>query len=677
MNVHQSFTDREILEVLSLSSKATAIYSTDEIIIESANDAMIAFWGKDRSIIGQPLGVAVPELNGQPFIAMLQRVLRTGITDSGKAIPAETRIRGEKLQVSYFDYEYRAIKNAAGETYCILHTAEDVTANVVNLHALEKAERKAELLNREQQLNEELAASNEELNSTNEELFEAQESLKLLNNELENRVAERTVALAKSEASLKYMIADAPIAIGVFKGREMMVETANQKLLEAWGKTGEIVGKPLHVALPELVGQDFLYILDDVYSTGVPFFGNEIRASVVKNNAVEEVYSNFVYHPLKNMAGQTTHIMLVAHLVTEQVIARRKVEDAEEMLRVSVEAANAGTWYMDVKTRHFKGSARLKELFGFKPEEEISFDDITSKIPEEYRRQVLKGVDMALSKGEPYFLEHPVMRSAEQGETWVSAQGKVFKDGEGKNLHFSGMIMDITQQKRDEHRKNDFISMVSHELKTPLTSLSGYIQLLERNARKTGDESGIQLMHKAGNQLRKMTSMINGFLNISRLESGKIHLQKQEFELDELIRDMIEDTRISSSNFQFHLSPCEPVLVYADRDKVGAVISNLLSNAVKYSPNKNQVIVKCELKNNSAVVSIEDEGLGIDQEDAKKLFQRFYRIDNKDNPNISGFGIGLYLSAEIIQHHGGKIWVESEKGKGSIFYFSLPLQDKA
>ncbi len=672
MNRNCHLTDREILDVLSMSANAFAVYSTEEIIIQIANDAMIAFWGKDRSIIGLPLDEAVPELKGQPFIGMLKNVLKTGITDSGKAVPAETMIGG-KLRTSYYDYEYRAIKNEAGETYCILHSAEDVTSNVLNLQALERAREKEEQLEKEQQFNEELAATNEELNAINEELHQAKQSLQSLNEELEGRVLERTIALAESEASVRYMIADAPIAIAVFKGRDMIIETANQKILEAWGKKSDIIGKPLHIGIPELQGQQFLSILDHVYLTGEPYYGNEVKALVEIDHTIKELYSNFVYHPLKNGQGQVTQIMLIAHVVTDQVLARKKVEDAEEMLRFSVEAANAGTWYMDADTHEFKGSGRLKELFGFDRDEEVSFADITSRIPEDYRERVDAGVKMALSTGEKYYIEHPVVKPGDHKEYWVSAQGKLYANSEGKALHFSGLMLDITRQKQDEHRKNDFISMVSHELKTPLTSLSGYIQLLERNSKKTEDSFSSQMLQKAGNQLNKMTSMINGFLNISRLESGKIHLQKQQFELDALIRDMIDDTRISASNFKFELIPCEPVLVWADRDKIGSVISNLLSNAVKYSPNKHLVVVKCEIKDNNAEVSIKDEGLGIDHDDALRLFERFYRVDHKDNPNISGFGIGLYLSAEIIEHHGGKIWVESEKGKGSTFYFSLPL----
>ncbi|RZJ85873.1 MAG: PAS domain S-box protein, partial [Chryseobacterium sp.] len=485
-------------------------------------------------------------------------------------------------------------------------------------------------------------------------------------------VADRTRALAESEANVRFMLNEAPIAIAIFKGRNLIVDTANQKILEAWGKTKEIIGKPLHIGVPELQGQMFLKVLDNVFTSGEPFYGNEVKAMLKQNDRLEEVYANFVYHPFKNEAGETTHIMLIAQVVTEQVKSRKQAEHAEEMLRVSIEAANAGTWFMDATTRDFNASPRFKELFGFPPDADLTYEEVTARIPENYRAKVKTAVEMVMSNGESYHIEHPILAQAEGKETWVSARGKLYRNDEGFPLHFSGLMLDITQQKKDEIRKNDFIGMVSHELKTPLTSLSGYIQVLHRNAKKLEDSPTAEILNKAHGQLKKMTSMINGFLNISRLESGKIQLQKTTFGLDKLIRDMIEDNSVSSAAHKITLLPCAELMVNADRDKIGSVISNLLSNAIKYSPKRDQIIVICQMVDGMAQVSVQDEGLGIDAADVSRLFQRFYRVENKDNPHISGFGIGLYLSAEIVQHHGGNIWVESEKGKGSTFYFKIP-----
>ena len=168
-----------------------------------------------------------------------------------------------------------------------------------------------------------------------------------------------------------------------------------------------------------------------------------------------------------------------------------------------------------------------------------------------------------------------------------------------------------------------------------------------------------------------MSRMINGFLNVSRLESGKLLIEKSNFNLDELLKETIEETYISQSSHQIILNPTCNVVLNADRDKIGNVISNLISNGLKYSDNGTRLEVTCKLHDTQVEIQIKDEGIGIKPDDIEKLFERYYRVQG--NHTISGFGIGLYLSAEIIERHGGRIWAESEEGKGSVFHFTLPL----
>jgi PAS domain S-box-containing protein len=239
----------------------------------------------------------------------------------------------------------------------------------------------------------------------------------------------------------------------------------------------------------------------------------------------------------------------------------------------------------------------------------------------------------------------------------------------------AGTTRDITERKEDEQRKNDFIGMVSHELKTPLTSLTAILQLLKAKLKKNEDAFVPGALEKANQQVKKMTTMINGFLNISRLESGKIDINKQPFIIGDLVKEVIEETNLTGVSHLIELNICDKMVVNADRDKIGSVLSNLFSNAVKYSPKGSRIEVNCQKSDKEICVSVKDEGLGIRPEDREKVFDRFYRVESHYTSNIAGFGIGLYLSAEIIQRHNGRIWVESEKGKGSTFYFCLPLKN--
>ncbi|MDF2432956.1 MAG: two-component system, OmpR family, sensor histidine kinase VicK [Mucilaginibacter sp.] len=358
----------------------------------------------------------------------------------------------------------------------------------------------------------------------------------------------------------------------------------------------------------------------------------------------------------------------------QKVIQRYHVLD---LPRLAIEAANVGTWIIDEESRVFIASRRVKELFGYKPEEDISFEGAMRQIQEKYRTKVIAGIEEAISKDLPYHMDYPVTGFHDQKLRWVKAVGGLYKDPEGKFSHFSGVMMDITDQKEKELRKNKFIGMVSHELKTPLTTLKAYVQMLHVWARKQKDSFTIGTLTKVEKQVKKMSSMINGFLNLSQVESGKIHLLLQDFELSEVIREAIEETSLLNSSHFITFRPCKPVLINADRDKIEQVIINLLSNAIKYSPKGTPVIVNCEVNNDMVTVGVKDEGMGMKKQDIKKLFERYYRVESKDTEKIPGFGIGLYLCSEIIKHHHGQIWVESKTGEGSTFFFRLPLPKQA
>jgi two-component system sensor histidine kinase VicK len=358
----------------------------------------------------------------------------------------------------------------------------------------------------------------------------------------------------------------------------------------------------------------------------------------------------------------------------EEVIQHYHILD---LPRLAIEAANVGTWIIDEATRVFIASHRVKELFGYGPEEDLSFEVAMKQIQEKYRTKVIAGIDEAISKDLAYHMDYPVTGFHDQKLRWVKAVGGLYKDPEGKFSHFSGVMMDITDQKEKELRKNKFIGMVSHELKTPLTTLKAYVQMLHVWAKKRKDSFTIGTLTKVEKQVKKMSSMINGFLNLSQVESGKIQLLVQDFDICEVIREAIEETSLLNSTHIITFRPCDPVIINADRDKIEQVIINLLSNAIKYSPKGTPVIINCEATNDTVAVSVKDEGMGMKKKDIKKLFERYYRVESKDTEKIPGFGIGLYLCSEIIKHHHGQIWVESKPGEGSTFFFRLPLQKQA
>jgi signal transduction histidine kinase len=317
----------------------------------------------------------------------------------------------------------------------------------------------------------------------------------------------------------------------------------------------------------------------------------------------------------------------------------------------------------------------LKAWFGLTPDDEIELKIATDVIIEADRGKVIEAIDEALdySSGGKYDVEYAIKDSAEAEPKTVRAKGRAVFNERNEPIRLSGIVQDITEQKQDEQRKNDFIGMVSHELKTPLTSLSALIQVLNVKFKNSEDQFVPGALRKATAQVKKMGSMINGFLNVSRLESGKILIEKSNFDIDQLGREVIEDIRLTVTDHQFQLTPCSPINVFADREKISSVLNNLLTNAVKYSPKNSEITLNCKVHLGQVIISVNDQGSGISTVDQQRVFERYFRVTSSQSFTISGFGIGLYLSAEIVERHGGKIWVDSKPGEGSTFYFSLPL----
>lgn len=340
--------------------------------------------------------------------------------------------------------------------------------------------------------------------------------------------------------------------------------------------------------------------------------------------------------------------------------------------KLAVASANIGTWFLDQETSTFLSCARMKELFGYLPDEEMSFEAAIAQIPDKYRQKVIATMKKAMGKQESFYMEYPAIGFHDQVQRWLRVMGGVDKSTD-TTCHFSGVVMDITEQKQNELRRSKFIGMVSHELKTPLTALKAYVQLLNKWAKQKKDDFTISTLSKLEKQVKKMTTMVNGFLNFSGVESGKIHIIKHDFLLNELIKEVIEENSDVTSDHHIILLPCENIKVNADREKIEQVIINLVSNAVKYSDKGTPVEIHCELYEDIVKLSFKDTGIGIEQKDISKLFRPHSRIKTTQTEKISGFGIGLYLSAEIIKHHGGDIGVESETDKGSVFWFTLPV----
>jgi two-component system sensor histidine kinase/response regulator len=238
------------------------------------------------------------------------------------------------------------------------------------------------------------------------------------------------------------------------------------------------------------------------------------------------------------------------------------------------------------------------------------------------------------------------------------------------------LLEEIEFRKDAERKKDEFISIASHELKTPLTSVKGYVQLLERSIAKEDIETVKKHLSKAQSQLEKLNSLIADLLDISKIESGKMKFNKQNFSIDTLVDNVIEIMHQSNPEFKISKKGQANCEIYGDEMRVEQVIVNFLTNAIKYSPGTDKIDLTINISDDQLYVAVKDYGIGMLPEQQNHVFDKFYRVE-ETSQRFQGLGIGLYISSEIIKRHGGKVGVKSEIGQGSEFYFFMPVNLKA
>ena len=402
----------------------------------------------------------------------------------------------------------------------------------------------------------------------------------------------------------------------------------------------------------------------------VPDFRFDVYDSFT--NKSETHYWSCSNTPIFGADNNVAYILKTVVDITGEIRAKKAAIESGNRLRLVTEAAALATWELELKDQSFTYSPRLVEIFGHSLGTSITLEQIRSQInAEDMKNIIAKAYREALATGNYLYVVRVLWPDGSLH--WIKTQGVVIWGEEKTALRMMGTILDITESKSDEIRKNDFIAMASHELKTPLTSIKAYLQMVAKRLNEINDSFVTNAVSKSLYQVNKMADLIHGFLDLSKLESGKLQLNPQSFDINELIDEVIAETDLTSPGTLINFDRNEIILATADREKIEQVIRNFISNAIKYSDKGSEIAIHCKKTAEDVQVSVTDKGIGIKPKDQERLFQRFYRVESEKMKNIAGFGIGLYLSSEIIQRHRGKIGVQSDENKGATFYFSLPL----
>jgi PAS domain S-box-containing protein len=289
----------------------------------------------------------------------------------------------------------------------------------------------------------------------------------------------------------------------------------------------------------------------------------------------------------------------------------------------------------------------------------------------EDKGKVLEVYEGAFENEEAFKIDYRLKKH--DGEyRWIMSHGVPRYSNERGFIGFIGTCIDINDRIDLERQKDDFMGIASHELKTPVTSIKAYAQILHDKFLKANDLNSAAMLAKLDNQIDKLTDLINTLLDVARIQTGQMDFDEDIFDVEEFIAEIVEEAQQTFQTNELVTSTNASGKVFADRARISQVFNNLISNAVKYSPRSSKIIISAERNNGRFIFSVRDYGIGIPEDMQQQIFHRFFRVSESAGNRVSGLGLGLYISSEIIRQQGGRIWLESEPNKGSKFFFSLP-----
>jgi PAS domain S-box-containing protein len=507
---------------------------------------------------------------------------------------------------------------------------------------------------------------------------------------------------AAAEANLREMIKQSPVATTLLKGRDLVIEIANERALEVWGrKHEEVINRAIVEALPEITEQGFDRLLQQVYSSGVPFNGSEVPVQLMRFGKPEIVYLNFIYQPLKNENGQTEGIIGAGIDVTEQVLSRKKIEQSQKELNQLANAVPQLVWVANANGDVIYYNERLAEFSGAKKETDgkwlwkilIHPDDLP---PTE------KAWDEASNSGIEYQMEHRMkMKTGEY--RWFLSRAIPHKDENGRVVKWFGTATDIhsskehasilekevlkrTQElnelnaslKQSNNELQQFAHVASHDLKEPLRKIKTFAGRLVDDKQSSFSENGKLYLKKVNSAVDRMSVMIDGVLNYSMISAA--HQRIEKVDLNETIRDIESDLELIITQKQATIECGELPTVEGASVLLYQLFYNLLNNSLKFSNAEQPPVIKITSDisriggKEYAEINISDNGIGFEQEFAERIFETFLRLNSKDM--FEGTGLGLSLCKRIAERHGGFIKAVGELNKGATFVTYLPLQQE-
>ncbi|WP_282014365.1 PAS domain-containing hybrid sensor histidine kinase/response regulator [Marinifilum flexuosum] len=517
-------------------------------------------------------------------------------------------------------------------------------------------------------------------------------------------VTERNKAKAKLKDSKNYLSAvfnhtqDIQVLSEYVSHRKFKVVAVNKSFLTKLNQFGifkleqDIVGKDLKDLVLDILGLDEKicdYTMDNYQKVIDTHKKISYTEKIILNNA--PYYSETTYIPIYSSEDETKFVLYNSSDITKEKVSLKKLRCSEERFALAVKGSNDAIWdWNDLDSDLYWWSDRLYEILGYKPGEvEARISNWIKWMHPEDSGNVLEVLTNHLEKNEAYEVEFRMKKKNEE-YVWLFSRGESVRDENGKAVRMAGSVSDITDRKRTEAElikaknkaeesdrlKSAFLANMSHEIRTPMNGILGFAELLKtpqiKNVKK---EKYIDIIGKSGT---RMLNIINDIIDISKIESGSMELELSDSNVNEQVEYIYtffkREVEEKGLMLQFHNGlPWDEALVTTDREKLFAILTNLVKNAIKCT--KKGIIEFGYLKKDKDLeFFVRDTGHGVPKHRMGAIFDRFVQAENIEEIDRQGVGLGLSITKSYIDMLGGKIWLDSEEGFGSTFYFTIPYE---
>jgi PAS domain S-box-containing protein len=422
-----------------------------------------------------------------------------------------------------------------------------------------------------------------------------------------------------------------------------------------------------HTGLVNVIGKTIIEIVPNIEKLWIENYGQVVSTGkpirfISESEAMDRWFEVYAF---RLGDAQSNRVAILFTDISERKKSEQALKSSEERFRILTETIPQMIWMTDQEGNTEYTSSQWVKYAGVMPSNQYW---VSMAHPEDIEKTLIDWAK-CVATGDNFVTESR-LKNKDGEYRWHVSRGIPLKNDAGNIIKWIGSVTDIHEQKMKEQKKDEFISIASHEMKTPLTSAKAYLQLLEMSVGENNET--LLYAQKASDAIERLNKLISELLDASRIQHGKLNYNNMLFNLEEMIDNTIENVQYSYTTHKIIKTGSITQSIFGDRDRLQQVVINLLTNAIKYSPKANEVIVNVEEQNNHVKISITDKGIGMSEKHLEKIFDRYYRVE-EHAIHFQGLGIGLYISYDIVKRHQGNMWVESTPEQGSTFYFTLPF----